>query len=148
MPEEEKNDFIAFDLPLSASDPVRQPAAEEEEPQRGSIALEQLQAYKNCFDRLQEELSAIEERHKNDISPSDSEATKELKAVRAELEELKKSIVNAQQQQPQFQQPQFAQPQIVPQFQQPQTMFGGFSIPYMATPTIQPTIPSMINHKM
>lgn len=147
MPEEEMNDFVAFDLPQSASDPVRQPTAEEE-PQRGSVALEQLQAYKNCFERLQEELSAIEERHKNDISPSDSEATKELKAVRAELEELKKSIVNAQQQQPQFQQPQFAQPQIVPQFQHPQTMFGGFSVPYMATPTIQPTIPSMINHKM
>lgn len=140
MPEEEKNDFVAFDLPQSASDPVRQPAAEEE-PQRGSIALEQLQAYKNCFERLQADLAAIEERHKNDVLPADSEATKELKAVRAELEELKKSIVNAQQQQPQF-----AQPQIVPQYQQP--MFGAFSVPYMATPTIQPTIPNMLNHKI
>lgn len=134
----EDTDFVAFDLNASgpASDPVSSPVS-------ASVAEEQLQAYQKCFELLQEELKAIEERHKNDVLPADSEATKELKAVRAELEELKKSLSSVPQYQ---QQPQFAQPQIVPQYQQP--IFGGLSIPYMATPTIQPTIPNMLNHKI
>lgn len=147
------DDFVSFDVfpgevaeqTTPAPDPVpnSQPAQPITEKER-----EQLQAYKNCFELLEQELCSIDDRHKNDAQPEDSEATKELKAVRKELQDLKDALaMQAKQQQSQpMQQPAF-QMQPPPQMMYSSPFGSGFSVPYMSTPNFQPTIPNMTNFK-
>lgn len=128
--------------PAAPASAATQPVTEKER--------EQLQAYRRCFDLLEQELSAIDDRHKNDAQPEDSEATKELKAVRKELQDLKDAIALQKQQQQQIQQSMPQQPAF--QMPPPQMMYSspfgsGFNVPYMSTPNFQPTIPNLTNFK-
>lgn len=151
------DDFVSFDVfpgDVSEAAPAPDPAEQNAKPPAQPITekeREQLQAYKNCFELLEHELCAIDERHKNDAQPEDSEATKELKAVRKELQDLKDALaMQAKQQQsapqPMPQQPAFQMPPP-PQMMYSSPFGSGFSVPYMSTPNFQPTIPNMTNFK-
>lgn len=138
MNDEEMVSVEISPLDFSSGDPVTEkkenrPATDKER--------EQLNAYRKCFDALHADLEKIEERHKNDAQPNDSEATRELKAVRQELQELKDALSR---QQPQ---PQYFQPQQPPQMMYSAPFSNGFNVPYMQTPNFQPTIPNLMNIK-
>jgi hypothetical protein len=138
--------------PAATSEQTAAPASAATQPVTEK-EREQLQAYRRCFETLEQELSAIDERHKNDVEPEDSKATQELKAVRKELQDLKDAIAMQKQQQQQMppqmqqipQQPFTMQP--TPQMMYSSPFGSGFSVPFFNTPNFQPTIPNMTNFK-